>query len=207
MAVPKTVLVGSGVAATVVVAGFVAWFFLIGNPYDAPVREVSLKLDALAQVQQTPNATIGDLQNKVSLFDQELSSSATKLPAGKNEEIVRSYYGASLGYVKSLDRWLDAKAKHSATKEVIDNPSAFASRCADYSDPLTSGTCLLQAGSQLTKALDEYKATANIYISSIENRQKAMETVVDARDKANTVVSKSSIVTMSSFDQLLARSK
>ena len=192
-------------ASSFVIIGLIVWLFFLGNPYDTPVREVSLKIDALAQAELADGTTIGDLEQKSALFERELTSAATKIPAGNNEATVREYFTAALNYVTSLNRWLTAMSRNSVTSKRLENPSAFTSGCTGYSDLMNAGNCMLNASSDMQKALDEYKVASTAYMTAITNKHEAMLSLAAARNKVNGVVSKRSLAVMSSFDQLLAK--
>ena len=178
---------------------------LFGNPYDTPVREVSLKIDALAQAELAKGVTIADLKQKSELFERELTLAATQIPAGNNEATVREYFNAALNYVTSLNRWLTALIRSSVASEQLENPSAFTSECTRYRDPMNAGTCMMNASFKMQKALNEVELASAAYTTAKTKKHEAMLSFAEARNKVNGVVSKKSLAVMSSFDQLLAK--
>lgn len=191
-----------------IVFGAAGWFFYFnGKSYDNDIREISLKLDFLAQEELGKDTTINELQEKINLITSELSSLLTKIPSGKDDEeaIIRLYFSTSLDYMKSKSRWLDAMMKKSALSEKVKDPNSFSEHCSSYSNPMSMGSCMMNAAVEMEKAFASYQAANLTYNSTIASERTALIAVVEAKKNANSIASKSAVVATPSFDELVSK--
>ena len=205
MTLNRKILISFFAALLAVGAGLAIWFILKSNAYDAPVREISLKIDALAEAELAPGTTIEELERRSSLLEQELLSDASKIPAGQDEMIVKAYFDAALNYVTMLNRWLNALKRQSFASEQIKNPQKFTDSCTSYGTAISMGLCLTNASSEMEDAFKNFKILTAEYENSLKEKQSAMLALATARHEANTVVTQKSIADTPNFDRLLSK--
>lgn len=187
--------------------GAASWFFFFkGNSYDPYVREISLKLDSLAQEELGDGATISSLQTKISLFKTELDSSSTKIPPGGNEQeaTVRLYFSTSSDYLKAKSRWLDAMAKRSVLTDKASDPSSFTGHCSSYSDAMSAGRCMIDAMGDMRQVASSLEESDRVFKKAVGTERTALLAVVESKKKADALVSKNAVVATPSFDKLIS---
>ena len=179
-----------------------------GPNYDAPVRELSLKIELLAKEELAEGTRIADLENKLSSFSKEVASASTKLAAGGDKEkVVRSYFDATLDYFNAKQKWLDAMAAASAARRAVPTVASITSDCSVYSDPANVSRCLMQKGTAGDAAIDSATQSATKFKQASEASNTKLLALVVARDKANSLISKEAIATMDSFEALVLKSR
>ena len=199
-------LIGAATVVGIAVFGFAAWIYLLkGNSYDAPVREVSMKIDSLARDELSDSTTIAALQRKLSQFIVELESTSTKLPSGNSDDTatVQDYFRSALDYLKAKDRWLSSLAERSHLMDQMKDPAAFTKRCMQLTDPMSMSSCMLEASSEAKEVISRFEQSNQAYAKTVDAEHATMVLFVDAREKVYAVVTKQGSVPMPDFEKLL----
>jgi hypothetical protein len=217
------IYIAIGVIVISIVTFGITWNFIISNspnsnkssifsnPFDQPVREISLKIDALAEAQISGQITYGDLREMSNIFARDMTLNSTKIKSGEGEIKVRKYYSTAIKYAKSLSNWVDAEISYRVVRKNIDNPYAIQlevqRKCLHFTDPMNQGLCLMNGATEMGKILEESNELESKLNYAKRERDKDLLELKKSIAGVSTVVTSKSIPKMVFFNQLTVEDK